>query len=106
MGLFKLKSGVGCNVCMFDVCVQVDSGWCNQILFSICVCFQSISCHWCPEKQLHKQHKSSLESVKAAAEFSTPTSHVQYSHSRNVAAQPTEAFSFHYSSVAEGMMQK
>lgn len=47
--------------------------------------------------------KPSLESVRAAAEFSTPTSHVQYSRSRTVA---TNGSLLHYNSVAGGMMQK
>lgn len=48
---------------------------------------------------------STVESVRAAAEFSTPTSHVQYSHSRKCGGTANGSL-LHYSSVAGGMMQK
>ena len=102
MGLFafELKSSVG-SACMLNAYVHVDT-WTHggeNPPFLSCAHFRSQNCHCCCEKQQHKQHKSSFKSVKAAAGFSTPTSHVQ-----NASALPTEAPSFFHSSVAEGMM--
>lgn len=66
------------------------------------ICFQSKNCQlslvsWKAATK-NSTNEKLLKSVRAAAEVSTS--------SRHVAAQPTEAFSFHYSSVAGGMMQK
>lgn len=67
-------------MCVSLMCVYIDSGWWDQIFLSICAIFSSF-----PEKQPHKRQIIILTLLEPQQwEFSTPTSHVQYSLSRNV----------------------
>lgn len=105
---FKLKSSVGSSVCVYVWCVFMDSWWWNQILFiKVSVSGWELSLvFWKAATQTPKMTNNHWKTMRDAAEFSTPTSHVQYSHNKNATAPPVEALPFHHSSVVGGMMQK